>query len=145
MGERRPQTLENHARFDPVFHFFLAPLSFITFVAALWRAIKQPDAVYLWQALGALLFLVAVFLIRVYALKVQDRVIRLEETLRLGMLLPESQRARISRLSEGQLIALRFASDAELPSLAIRAIDERLAAKDIKKSIRSWRADYFRI
>ena len=145
MSERRPQTVENHVRLDPVFHFFLLPLSAATFVAAVWNAIRHPGVVAIWHSVGALLFIFAVFLIRIYSLKVQDRVIRLEERLRLITLLPESQRARIGDLTEKQLVALRFASDAELPALAARAIDERLSSADIKKSIRSWRPDYFRV
>jgi hypothetical protein len=145
MAERRPQTYQNHSRFDPLFHFFLAPLALVMFVASVWHAIKHPDLVSLWLTLGALLFLVEVFLNRVYSLKVQDRVIRLEERLRLTTLLPDSQRARIGELTEGQLIALRFAADAELPALANRAIDERMAPADIKKAIRTWRPDYFRV
>ncbi len=145
MAERRPQTFENHTRYDPAFHFFLVPLSVATFVAAAWNAFRHPDSVSLWRAVGALLFVFAVFLIRVYSLKVQDRVIRLEERLRLTALLPESQRARIGELTDRQLVALRFASDAELPALAARALEERLAPADIKKSIQSWRADYFRV
>jgi hypothetical protein len=145
MGERRPQTYDNHARFDPVFHFFLGPLAIATFVAAVWHAIRHPDYVSLWLSWGALLFVIAVFLIRIYSLKVQDRVIRLEERLRLATLLPDPQRSRIGELTEGQLIALRFASDAELPALTAKAIDGKMAPKDIKKSISSWRPDYFRV
>jgi hypothetical protein len=145
MADRQPQTLSSHTRFDPVFHFFLAPLSFITFVAAVWNAIRHPGFVPLWLALGALLFVVDVFLNRIYSLKVQDRVIRLEERLRLAALLPDSQRTRIGELTERQLIALRFASDAELPALAAKAMDERMAPADIKKAIRVWRPDYFRV
>jgi hypothetical protein len=145
MAEQRPQTFENHARLDPAFHFFLVPLSAATFFAALWRAIRNPEPVAIWQALGAFLFLFAVFMIRVYSLKVQNRVIRLEERLRLTALLPETQRASILQLTEAQLIALRFASDAELPALAARALQEKLAPKDIKKAIRNWRPDYYRV
>jgi hypothetical protein len=149
MAERRPQTFENHTRFDPIFHFFLLPLSALTFLAAVWNAVRHPDFVSFWLALAALLFVFAVFLIRTYSLRVQDRVIRLEERLRLSALLPESQRAQLPRLltelTDRQLIALRFASDAELPALAGKALDQRLAPADIKKSIRSWRGDYFRV
>jgi len=148
MAELRPQNLQNHTRLDPAFHFFLAPLSAAMFFSALWNAVRHPEFVSIWLAVGALLFIVAVFMIRVYSLKVQDRVIRLEERLRLSTL-PESQRTQLdpllAELTERQLVALRFASDGELPALAIRAIKERLAPADIKKSIRNWRADYFRV
>lgn len=145
MAEKRPQTFENHTRFDPVFHFFMAPLAIATFVAFVWNAIVHFSLFAVWLAISGLLVLMGIFLIRVYALKVQNRVIRLEERLRLTTLLPDPQRARIAELTESQLIALRFASDAELPALAARSLQEGLAAKDIKKSIRSWRPDYYRV
>lgn len=145
MAEHRPQSYQNHTRFDPVFHFFLIPITTLLLFAAVWNAWHNPGFVPLLLTLGNLMLLVAIFLIRVYSLKVQDRVIRLEERLRLRALLPESQRARIGELTVRQLIALRFASDEELPALAIRAIDERLAPGDIKKAIRNWRADEFRV
>jgi hypothetical protein len=88
---------------------------------------------------------IAIFKIRTYPLKVQDRVIRLEERLRLATLLDAAQRPRIPELTESQLIALRFASDAELPALTTRALDEKLSAQEIRKSIQHWRPDNWRI
>lgn len=145
MAKRSPQTFENHTRLDPVFHFFLLPLSAGMFLAAAWNLVRHPGFPSFWLALGALLFVFAVVRMRMYSLKVQDRVIRLEERLRLTALLPESQRNRIGELTEAQLIALRFAPDTELPALAVRAIEEHLAPVDIKKSIRNWRGDYLRV
>jgi hypothetical protein len=145
MPDRPLQNLANHVRFDPVFHFFLAPVSAALFFAAVAHAVRHPDFLTIWIAIAGLVLVVAVFLIRIYSLKVQDRVIRLEETMRLKALLSESQRTRIATLTESQLVALRFASDAELPGLAVRVAEEKLKSKEIKTAIRDWRADYFRV
>ncbi len=79
------------------------------------------------------------------ALKAQDRIIRLEERIRLASLLPASDLARVHSLTEAQLIALRFAADADLPGLAHRAAAENLTPRQIKEAISSWRPDHFRV
>ena len=152
MAEKKPQTFANHTRFDPWFHFFLLPvfgllliLSIIHFIAHITEGGLRDQFHAVLLIVLALAFLVAVFKIRLYSLKVQDRVIRLEERLRLTSLLPEPLRSRIPELTEGQLVALRFASDAELPKLAERALSEKLPPADIKKAIQTWRPDYWRV
>jgi hypothetical protein len=145
VAEKNPQTLANHARLDPLFHFFLAPVFGLSVIAALIHLIWHPrvhNAAFFVIAVAAL---VAIFKIRLYALKVQDRVIRLEERQRLILLLPEALRPRIPELTESQLVALRFASDAELPALAQRALSDKLSNADIKKAIQNWRPDYWRV
>jgi len=145
MPNTKPQSYANHARMDPPFHFFLAPLLIVALILSIISLVRHPglDSI-LWMLLAVALLLTAERA-RSYALKAQDRVIRLEERLRLSMLLPEAARPRIAELTEPQLIALRFASDAELPPLAMRSLNEGLTMKQIKSSIQSWRADNFRI
>jgi hypothetical protein len=139
------QNYKNHAKFDPSFHFFLAPLTLILFVWSLvfHFRVKTLESFFVMAAL--FLLLVAIFKMRIYSLKVQDRVIRLEERLRLQALADTSLRARISELTVGQLVALRFACDAEVTGLAAKALDENLAPKQIKQLIQNWRADFFRV
>ena len=145
MAEKKPQTFANHARFDPLYHFLVVPIFALAAIAGVVHFISHPSLD------SALLFVVsvaaaiAVFKLRTYALKVQDRVIRLEERLRLTALCPEPLRSRVPELTEGQLIALRFASDAEAPKLAERALSEKLSQADIKEAIQTWRPDYWRV
>jgi Family of unknown function (DUF6526) len=152
MAEKTPQTFANHTRFDPLFHAFLLPVFGIALIIALinfFYYLPNRSALHSLHAFLLVLFaaalLVHAFKTRLYSLKVQDRVIRLEERLRLMQILPDSLRARISELTEGQLVALRFASDAEIPALVQRALNEKLSRADIKKSIQNWRPDYWRV
>jgi hypothetical protein len=143
--ERKPQNLQNHAKFDPAFHFFLSPVSIILLIAAgvnLYRDMTWHNGLILLAALAGF---VALFKIRLYALKVQDRVIRLEERLRMEELLTATLKSRIYELTERQLIALRFASDAELPALVEKTLQGNLPPKEIKQAIQSWRPDYWRV
>ena len=143
--ERTPQTLANHGKFDPLFHFFLAPLSMLFILYAIRHLYRHQELQSLLLLVVAVAASLALFKFRIYSLKVQDRIIRLEERLRLGMLLPENLRGRVGELTNDQLIGLRFASDSELPALAKRALDEKLSKADIKKAIVNWRPDYFRV
>jgi len=145
MAERSPQNFSNHTRFDPPFHFFIMPVFAITLIASIVHLVRRPGLHSAWLVVVMIAALGAIFKIRLNALKVQDRVIRLEERLRLASLLDPSLRPRIPEFTESQLIALRFASDAELPALAARALNEKLAAADIKKAVQHWRPDYWRI
>jgi len=152
MAEKKPQTFANHTRLDPLFHFFLLPvfglgllLTLIHFFAHVAHSNFMENFHAFLLILLATALLGAVLKIRLYSLKVQDRVIRLEERLRLTQLLSEPLRSRIPELTEDQLCGLRFASDAELPKLVERTLNEKLARADIKKLIQTWRPDYWRV
>ena len=152
MAEKVPQTFANHTRLDPLFHFFLLPffalgllMSLVHFFGHLTESNFRGNFHAFLVILLAVALLVTVFKVRTYALRVQDRVIRLEERLRLTTLLSEPLRSRIPELTEDQLCGLRFASDAEVPKLVERALNEKLARKDIKKLIQVWRPDYWRV
>jgi hypothetical protein len=145
VAEKVPQTYANHARFDPPYHFFVAPVFGITVLLAVWNLFRNFSFASAWLVVLSLAALVAVVKFRLYALKAQDRVIRLEERLRLLELLPEPLRSRIGDLTEAQLISLRFAGDSEVPALAEKALASKLPPAEIKKAIVVWRADYFRV
>jgi hypothetical protein len=145
MPENTPQTFSNHTRLDRPFHFFVAPVTAISVLVAIWETIQRPGFETAWSIVFALAVAVLAFKARSYALRAQDRVIRLEERMRLSEALPETLRLRIGELSESQLIALRFACDAELPGLVEKALSGRLSNAEIKKTIVSWRPDYFRV
>jgi Family of unknown function (DUF6526) len=145
MAEKKAQTYANHVRWDPLFHFFTLPVFFLLAIAATVHFIWRPGLHSALMFVAAVALAIAVLKIRLYALRVQDRVIRLEERLRLAALLPEPLRSRIPELTVGQLVGLRFASDAEVPQLVERALSEKLSRADIKKAIQTWRPDYLRV
>ena len=149
---QEPQSYAHHTRWDPLFHFFVIPIfviglimSLIHFFAHITEGDLRDHIHAFLLVLLALACLILVFKVRLYAIKVQDRVIRLEERLRLTQLMPEPLRSRIPELTEDQLCGLRFASDAEVAKLAERALNEKLSRADIKKAIKTWRSDYWRV
>jgi len=139
------QNFQNHTRFDPAFHFFLVPLTLILLVWSFVHHFKVKTLESFFVGMAFFLLLVAIFLTRTYSLRVQDRVIRLEERLRLQSLAGAALLARIPELTKGQLVALRFASDGEMAALATKALDEKLTPKQIKALIQNWRGDYLRV
>ncbi len=145
MSEKKPQTFANYVRWDPLFHFIVLPVFVLAAIGGtihfLWRPSFHTGSFFVISVAAV----IGVLKVRLYSLKVQDRVIRLEERLRLTTLCPEPLRSRIPELTEDQLIALRFASDAEAPKLAERALSEKLSRADIKKAIQTWRPDYWRV
>ena len=145
MSPSTSQTFENHARFVPAFHYFALPVLVINLVWSLYRMVRgfYADTVFA-VALAAALIVVALYA-RLFALTVQDRVIRLEMELRLEKLLPAELRPRIGELTVGQLVSLRFAPDGELPALTRKVLDEkRLTRKEIKQLIQQWKPDLLR-
>lgn len=148
MSTTKPQSFRSHASFDPWFHVvaaFALLLNLILGILFLIRHLHTELLLSLWVVILSLAIILVLFKTRLYPLKVQDRLIRLEERLRLDALLPEPLRKRIPELTEDQLIGLRFASDAELPSLVELTLEKRLDRKQIKERIQSWRPDYFRV
>ncbi len=152
MAENEPQSYAHHTRWDPAFHFFLLPVFGLGLILALthfFAHLGEGDFRDHFHAflliLLALALLLTILKMRLYAVKVQDRVIRLEERLRLAQLLPEPLRSRIPELTVAQLCGLRFASDAEIPKLVERTLKENLSRTDIKKAIQTWRPDYWRV
>lgn len=139
------QNFSNHARYDPLFHYFSAPLLLAGLIGSIVNLANcSPDNCYSASLLVLLfvLLLVIGWLVRGYALKAQDRAIRAEESLRHFML---TGKALDSRLRMGQIVALRFSSDTEFPALALRAAEEKLSSKAIKQAITQWRPDHNRI
>jgi Family of unknown function (DUF6526) len=139
------QNFENHAKIVPAFHYFILPVLAINFVQSIFQVAHHFSVDAVISVLLALALILLALYARMFALTVQDRVIRLEMQLRLRNLLPPDQHARIVNFTVGQLVALRFASDAELPGLARKVLDEKVDdRKTIKKMIQNWQTDLLR-
>ncbi len=140
------QNFTNHVRFVPPFHFFAVPVLAVNLFWSLYRLWKLGFSfATIFDVIFAAALAIAILEARLFALAVQDRVIRLEERLRYERVLPADLRSRCGELSIGQIVSLRFACDAELPVLAQKVLDEKLTErKAIKQLIKSWRPDYQR-
>lgn len=142
----KPQTYANHKRVNPLFHLFVSPVLIANFAIRLVAAFGDPSLDSIWAATVALALYGLAFSARHMALILQNRQISHEEKLRLARVLPEDLRARIPELRLGQLIALRFASDAEVPELTRRCLAGEFATNDqIKRAVQSWRRDTLRV
>jgi hypothetical protein len=143
-----PQSFKNHTRYDPTFHFTTLPVLLVNFGFSIYYTIRHWPAHHnlgIWWIVMSLTLIIMAGSARAAAIRAQDRVIRLEEKLRLASLVTASELIELDSLTMCQLIALRFASNPELPDLARRAVREKLDGKQIKESIKSWRADDYRV
>jgi hypothetical protein len=139
------QNFENHAKFVPGFHIVVLGILATNLIWSIYRLFHAFSAEAAISLLLAIAFVLLAFYARTFALAVQDRLIRLEMRLRMQELLSAELRPRIPEFSVNQLVALRFASDAELPALAKKVLDEKLNdRKAIKKMIRDWQPDFVR-
>lgn len=141
-----PQTYANHVRWHPPFHFFVVPVMLINFIWSIVYCVMHPEWNQGWWIVVSLALLVLTVLSRTNALKVQDRVIRLEEQLRYQQHLPADLAQQARSLTVHQLIALRFAADQELALLVSEVVAGKVAKPaEIKQAIENWRADEFRV
>lgn len=140
-----PQSFKNHRRFIPLYHVFVFAALAANAALAGDRLVRAPSGETAIAALTAVALIVLASYARSFALRVQDRVIRLEMRLRMQQVLPAELRGRIPEFTPRQLIAMRFASDAELPELAAAVLRDNLQdGQAIKKMIKTWQADYLR-
>jgi len=141
----KTQTFENHAKTVTLYHRVAFPIFALNLIWSIVRLIRHPSAESALALLLAVALVLLFFYARIFALTVQDRVIRLEMRLRLQQVLPPDLRPRIGEFQVGQLVALRFASDAELPDLARKVLDEKITDRTaIKKMVRNWQPDELR-
>jgi hypothetical protein len=140
------QNFANHTRWHPTFHFFVLPVMLINFVWAVVVFFKAPGWNSGWWIIVSLALLILTTFVRTYSLKVQDRVIRLEERLRYQQIVSPALAQQASNLTAAQTVALRFAADEELENLVNSVLTGKFVkTKDIKRAIKQWRADHFRV
>ncbi|HEY1434478.1 MAG TPA: DUF6526 family protein [Thermoanaerobaculia bacterium] len=145
MSEQPAQSFAHHARYVPLFHFGILAVLVVNFLWAVSLMLRGFSFATVMGVLMALVFIGFFAYLRVFPLTVQDRVIRLETRLRLEKVLPADLKPRITELSIAQLVALRFASDAELPALVREVLEKKITSrKEIKSRIRDWQADHLR-
>ncbi len=144
---KTPQTFANHAQLTPLYHYFTSPLALIFLVWSITRFFKDPSYDTGYLLVGALALFGVVSVSRLSPLRAQDRIIRLEEQLRYQRVLPAALAEQaMQTFSPRHYIALRFASDAELPDLVEKVIaNPDIKGKEIKQQIKDWRGDYFRL
>lgn len=145
MSKSTSQDFKHHGRLDPPYHFITTTVLVTNLVISITYLVHHQTMLAAWFVILSIAVFIPFGKLRTYPLKVQDRVIRLEERLRLQALAPAEWHAQIYRLTEDQLIGLRFASDDEVVSLAKKALEENLTRKQIKERIKDWRADNWRI
>ena len=145
MSDSAPQSFKNHARFDPPYHFVLTTVLAVNLFIVCCYAFKHLSWFTEWMVVLSIAVFIPFGKLRSYPLKIQDRIIRLEERLRLQALAPAEWHAQIYHLTEDQLIGLRFAADDEVVELAKQALEQKLDRKQIKERIKSWRPDNWRL
>ena len=140
------QNYENHTRWHPPFHFFLTPILLLNFIFAAVQLYRFRDLDHAWWLVLAVGLIVLGALARTNALRVQDRLIRLEERVRYQQVLPAPLAQGAGDLPLAQVVALRFASDEELPGLVQQVLEGKLTkGSEIKHAVRHWRADNLRV
>ena len=145
MSHAAAQDIRNHSRWVPLFHFVAGPILLLNLIYSIVITVKYPILDNFVGAAVAFALVVLFVSARQFVTTVQDRVIRLEEQIRFLRLFPGDLQVRIPEFTRDQFVALRFASDNELPALARAVLDQRIHDRSaIKQMIKEWRADHFR-
>ncbi|MGB5463938.1 MAG: DUF6526 family protein [Aureibaculum sp.] len=141
----KTQNYANHARFVPLYHFFTVIGTLVLLIGSIVNLYKSSSA-NLYDAtlivFGSLLLTFIAFYARVFALKAQDRAIKAEENFRHYVL---TGKVLDKKLTVRQIIGLRFAPDEEFPELAKKAVADNMSEKEIKKAIKNWKGDHYRV